>query len=114
VALAEVKSLLIVNPLDADAQFVYGLVVLEAGEPARAAAAFRKALYTDPSFALAAFTLGCANDALGDKAAARRAYEQALRILDPADDRHELLLQQIDMGDIAAACQARLCWHKGP
>jgi chemotaxis protein methyltransferase CheR len=114
VALAEVKSLLMVNPLDADAQFVYGLVVLEAGEPAPAAAAFRKALYADPSFALAAFTLGCAHDALGDKAAARRAYEQALRILDPADDRHELLLQQIDIGDIAAACQARLRWHKGP
>jgi tetratricopeptide (TPR) repeat protein len=113
-ALAEVQSLLTRNPLDADAQFVYGLVALEAGGPARAAAAFRRALYTDPAFALAAFTLGCAHDALGDKAAARRAYEQALRVLDPADDRHELLLEQIDIGDIAAACQARLRWHKGP
>lgn len=112
-ALAEVQSLLTRNPLDADAQFVYGLVVLAAGEPARAAAAFRRALYADPGFALAAFTLGCAHDALGDKAAARRAYEQALRTLDPADDRHEPLLQQIDIGDIAAACQTRLRWHKG-
>jgi len=113
-ALAEVQSMLTLNPLDADAQFVYGLVVLEAGEPARAAAAFRRALYADPAFALAAFTLGCAHDALGDKAAARRAYEQALRTLDPADDRHEPLLQQIDIGDIAAACQTRLRWHQGP
>jgi chemotaxis protein methyltransferase CheR len=113
-ARTEVQSLLTRNPLDADAQFVYGLVALEAGEPARAAAAFRRALYTDPAFALAAFTLGCAHDALGDKAAARRAYEQALRVLDPADDRHELLLEQIDIGDIAAACQARLRWHQGP
>jgi len=113
-ALAEVQSMLTLNPLDADAQFIYGLVVLEAGEPARAVAAFRRALYTDPAFALAAFTLGCAHDALGDKAAARRAYEQALRTLDPADDRHELLLQQIDIGDIAAACQTRLRWHSGP
>ena len=112
-ALAEVQALLVRNPLDADAHFVYGLVVLEAGEPASAVAAFRRALYTDPTFALAAFTLGCAHDALGDKAAARRAYEQALRTLDPADTRHELLLQQIDIGDIAAACQTRLNWHKG-
>ena len=112
-ALAEVQSLLAGNPLDADAHFVYGLVVLEAGEPARAVAAFRRALYTDPTFALAAFTLGCAHDALGDKAAARRAYEQALRTLDPEDTRHELLLQQVDIGDIAAACQTRLNWHSG-
>jgi chemotaxis protein methyltransferase CheR len=112
-AIAEVQSLLALNPLDGDAYFVYGLVVLEAGEPARAVAAFRRALYTDPTFALAAFTLGCAHDALGDQAAARRAYEQALRTLDPADTRHELLLQQIDVGDIAAACQTRLNWHKG-
>jgi len=113
-ALANTASLLMSDPLDADAQFVYGLVALEAGEPARAAAAFRRAIYADPAFALAAFTLGCAHDALGDKAAARRAYEQALRTLDPADDRHALLLQQIDIGDIAAACQARLRWHKRP
>jgi chemotaxis protein methyltransferase CheR len=113
-ALADTASLLMSDPLDADAQFVYGLVVLEAGEPARAVAAFRRALYADPAFALAAFTLGCAHDALGDKAAARRAYEQALRTFDPADDRHELLLQQIDIGDIAAACRARLRWHKRP
>jgi chemotaxis protein methyltransferase CheR len=112
-ALAEVQSLLVRNPLDADAHFVYGLVVLEAGEPARAVAAFRRALYTDPTLALAAFTLGCAYDALGDRAAARRAYEQALRTLDPADTRHEPLLGQIDIGDIAAACQTRLNWHKG-
>jgi chemotaxis protein methyltransferase CheR len=107
-ALAAVSSLLRGNPLDADAQFVYGLVTLEAGEPARAAAAFRRALFADPAFALAAFTLGCARDALGDNAAARRAYEQTLRTLDPADGRHELLLQQIDIGDIAAACRTRL------
>jgi chemotaxis protein methyltransferase CheR len=112
-ALADVQSVLVRNPLDADAHFVYGLVVLEAGEPARAVAAFRRALYTDPTFALAAFTLGCAHDALGDQAAARRAYEQALRTLDPTDTRHELLLQQVDIGDIAAACQTRLSWHKG-
>lgn len=107
-ALAHVTSLLAENPLDADAYFIHGLVALEAGEPATAAVALRRALYTDTAFALAAFTLGRAYDTLGDTAAARRAYQQALRTLDPDDNRHELLLQQIDIGDIAAACRARL------
>ena len=113
-AVAELESLLRHDPLHANAQFVYGLMVLESGQPARAAAAFRRALYADPGFALAAFTLGCSHDALGDKVAARRAYEQALRTLDPADERRELLLQQIAIGDIAMACQMRLRWHQGP
>jgi chemotaxis protein methyltransferase CheR len=107
-ALSHVTSLLAENPLDADAYFIHGLVALEAGEPATAAVALRRALYSDAAFALAAFTLGRAYDTLGDTAAARRAYQQALRTLNPDDNRHELLLQQIDIGDIAAACRARL------
>src|ERR1022692_1262736 len=83
-------------------------VTLAAGEPAQAVTALRRALYTDATFALAAFTLGRSYDALGDMPAARRAYEQALRTLDPEDHRHELMLQQVDIGDIAAACRARL------
>lgn len=107
-ALRQVALMLKRNPLDAEAQFAYGLLSLEAGEPATAAVAFRRALYADPAFAIAAFTLGCALDALGDGNGAQRAYEQALRTLDPADNRHELLLQQVDIGDIAAACRTRL------
>ena len=107
-ALAQVAVLLADNQLDSDAHFVHGLVALEAGQPAQAAAAFRKAIYIDPAFALAAFILGRAYDALGDAAAARRAYEQALRTIDPADDRHELMLQQVDIGDVVKACRVRL------
>jgi chemotaxis protein methyltransferase CheR len=107
-ALAQVTSLLADTPLDADAHFIQGLVLLESGEPAAAAVSLRRALCTDARFALAAFTLGRAFDALGDTPAAGRAYEQALRMLDPEDDRHEGMLQQIDIGDIAAACEARL------
>jgi chemotaxis protein methyltransferase CheR len=107
-ALALVAALLADDPLDADAHFVQGLVRLEAGEPGRAAEALRRALYTDPTFALAAFTLGRAFDALGERAAARRAYGQALRSIDPGDQRHEPMLQQVGLGDIAAACRARL------
>lgn len=107
-AAAQVVALLAADPLDADAHFVDGLVSLESGRPAAAAAALRRALYADPGFGLAAFTLGRAYDALGDAAAARRSYEVALRTLDPDDDRHGPLLQQVDIGDIAGACRARL------
>jgi chemotaxis protein methyltransferase CheR len=107
-ALAHVASLLAASPLDSDAHYIDGLVTLGAGWPARAAAALRRALYADASFGLAAFTLGCAYAELGDNQAARRAYEQALRTLDPEDDRHRLMLQQVDIGDIAAACRAWL------
>jgi tetratricopeptide (TPR) repeat protein len=107
-ALAHVASLLADDPLDADAHFVDGLVALEAGRPAQAAAALRRALCADPSFGLAAFTLGRAYDGLGDTQAARRSYELALRTLDPEDERHGRMLQQVDIGDIAAACRARL------
>ena len=107
-ALSYLDSLLADDPLDADAHFIDGLVWLEAGRPARSAAALRRALCADAAFALAAFTLGRACDALDDERAARRAYEQALRTFDPDDHRHERMLQQIDISDIAGACRARL------
>jgi chemotaxis protein methyltransferase CheR len=107
-ALAEVSRLLTSTPDDAEANFVYGLILLERDDPAGAARALHRALDHDPSLGLAAFTLGRACDRLGDPAAARTAYEHALSALDPADQRHELILQQIDVRDIAAACRARL------
>jgi chemotaxis protein methyltransferase CheR len=107
-AQARVAALLADNPLDADAHFIAGLVALDTGDPAAAVAALRRALYADAAFALGAFTLGRAYDALGDSAAARRAYERSLRLLEPAGRGHEVLLEQIQAGDIAAACRARL------
>jgi tetratricopeptide (TPR) repeat protein len=107
-AWAQVRSLLGDNALDADAHFVDGLVALGAGRPAEAAAALRRALFADPSFGLAAFTLGRAYDELGETLAALRSYQLALRTLDPADDRHRQMLQQVGIGDISAACRLRL------
>jgi chemotaxis protein methyltransferase CheR len=107
-ALAEVSGLLASTPDDAEANFVFGLILLERGDPAGAARALRRALHYDPSLGLAAFTLGRACDRLDDVGAARAAYQHALRVLDPADQRHGLILQQIDIRDIAAACRARL------
>jgi chemotaxis protein methyltransferase CheR len=107
-AVAEVSRLLASTPDDAEGNFVYGLLLLERDDPAGAARALRRALHRDPSLGLAAFSLGRACDLLGDPAGARAAYERALRALDPADQRHELILQQIDIRDVAAACRARL------
>jgi chemotaxis protein methyltransferase CheR len=107
-ALAHVASLLAEDPFDADAHFVQGLVTLEAGEPGQAAEALRRALYTDPAFGLAAFTLGRAYDALGDRPAAQRSYARALKSFGQGNPRHEPLLQQVDLADVAAACRARL------
>jgi chemotaxis protein methyltransferase CheR len=107
-ALDQIAAMIAENPLDAETQFIHGLIALEADQPGPAATSLRRALYADPRFAVAAFALGRAYDALSDVAAARRAYEQALRTLDPDDDRHELMLQQIQVNDIAAACRIRL------
>ena len=94
--------------LDAEGHFTTGLTALEEGDAPAAERALRRALYVDPTFSLAAFTLGRAHEAAGDVPAARRAYEQALRTLDLADERHDHLLQQVDLEDVGAACRARL------
>jgi chemotaxis protein methyltransferase CheR len=107
-ALDATSELLRHNPLSTEAYFVRGLVQLADGASRDAVASLRRALYIDPRFSLASFALGRAHDALADAGKARRAYEDALRTLDPDDDRHDALLRQVDLGDIAAACRARI------
>ncbi len=94
--------------LNADAQFVRGLAELGAGDTAAAAGSFRRAVYLDSSFGLAAFQLARSYDTLGDSKAAQRTYAQALAALDPGDDRHRAILGQVDLADVADACRARL------
>ena len=112
------------DPHDAAGYFLRGLAELESNDPAAAVTSLRRALYVEPDFGLAAFKLGGAHEALGDVPAARRAYEQALRALEP-HARHEPFLGQIDLADVATATQARLdvlaaatgCrsqWHADP
>jgi chemotaxis protein methyltransferase CheR len=93
--------------LDAAAAFERGLAELERDDPAAAVTSLRRALYAEPGFGLAAFKLGGAHEALGDLPAARRAYRQALRALEP-HERHEPFLAQIDLADVATATRARL------
>jgi chemotaxis protein methyltransferase CheR len=107
-ALEKTERVLAGDPLNAEAYFVRGLTELVGGDPGAAIASLRRALYIDPTFALAAFQLGRAHDLQGDARAARRSYAQVLGTLDGSDDRHQDLLAGVDVGDIAAACRARL------
>ena len=107
-AISTAAAVLSEDPLNADAYFVRGLAELGRGDSAAAVGSLRRALYVDPSFGLAAFKLGRAHDTAGDEAAARRAYAQALRTLDPGDRRHRVVLKQVDVEDVAAACRVRL------
>ncbi len=92
----------------AEAELGRGLAALEAGRSGEAIAALRRALYLDPDLALAAFALGRAHDASGDVDAAARAYDRALRTIELAPARNEALLDQVPLGDLAAACRLRL------
>lgn len=110
---AIVEGLLAADPSMTEAHFIRGLVQLDSGDAAAAIASLRTSLYLDPTFGLAAFQLGRAYDAHDDARAAQRAYAQALRTLDPEDERHRAILDQIDLGDVAAACAARLRGEPG-
>jgi chemotaxis protein methyltransferase CheR len=96
------------DPTAVETRFVRAIAELESGDAVAAAESLRHVLYLDPTFGLAAFALGRAHEAAGDAAAARRAYQRALRTIDESDDRHDHLLEQVDLVDVATACRARL------
>ncbi len=106
-----VEPVLAADPLMADANFTRGLIELGYGDARAAIGSLRRCLYLDPDFGLAAFELGRAHEADGDRGSAERAYERALRSLrarDPEDERHRAILDRVDLGEVAAACEARL------
>lgn len=96
------------DPFAVEPRFLRAIGELEGGQALAAAASLRHVLYVDPTFGLAAFALGRAHEAIGDAGAARRAYQQALRTIDTEDERHDHLLEQVDLVDVATACRARL------
>ncbi len=85
-----------------------GILELASGSPERAIAALRRALYLEPDLPIAAFHLGRAREATGDPAGAEQAYDRALHALDPDDRRHEWLVDQSSLADVAEACKVRL------
>jgi chemotaxis methyl-accepting protein methylase len=96
------------DPLDADACYVRGIAELGLDDADAAVASLRRSLYIDPCFGLAAFGLGRAHDAGGDQQAAQRAYRLALRTLDGNGDAPRAITENVDLGDVAAACRLRL------
>lgn len=107
-AIESADRTLAADPLDAEAYYVRGLSELATDDPVAAVGSLRRALYVDPTFALAAFQLGRAHELRGDAQSARRAYARTLHALGRGDDRPSRLLEQADLNDIAVACRVRL------
>jgi chemotaxis protein methyltransferase CheR len=85
---------------------VAGLGHLERGDPSAAVTSLRRALYLQPLLAVAAFQLARAYESRGDRASARRAYEQTLRTLATSHD--DPLLAHVGSADVEAACLRRI------
>jgi chemotaxis protein methyltransferase CheR len=93
---------------NAEAALEAGMRALGDGDVPGAVQALRRALYLEPSLAVAALQLGRAHEALGDVAGARRSYWRALRLAEEADDPATRLYDRVGAADVAAACRARL------
>ncbi len=92
----------------ARAAFEDGLRLIRDGDAATGVQELRRALYLDPGFAVAALQLGRGHEALGDRAAARRAYGQALSLAEGAASPETRLYNRVGAADVVAACRARL------
>lgn len=92
--------------IEADEWCTRGLRQLDAGDPGEAVESLRRALYLDPTLSLAAFALGNAYEAVGDREAARRSYARALLSLDRGGGHRAPLA--VTAADVALACEHRL------
>jgi chemotaxis protein methyltransferase CheR len=110
-ALTRIQPVLDADPLNPVALFLHGLVLHAQGDPAAALDPLRRAVYLDPSFGRAAFELGRAQDALGNRPAAHRAYRQALEELGDREPEH-LVLGPINDG-LRDACRLALAASAG-
>ena len=100
----------LMNP---EVHYQHGLAELESGDAAAAVSSLRRVLYLDPGFELAAFALGRAHEKAGELDAARRRYEQALRMLGVRPAPGERLAGPIDAATVIDACEARLLAIQG-
>jgi chemotaxis methyl-accepting protein methylase len=107
VALQIVSDALATDPLDAEAYLIMGVAELARDRPRAAVGSLRRALYMDPTSGVAAFKLARAHDSLGESGPARRAYEQALRILE-LDAKERPVAEARDLAEVTTACRARL------
>jgi chemotaxis protein methyltransferase CheR len=100
----------LMNP---EVHYLHGLAELESGDAAAAVSSLRRVLYLDPGFELAAFALGRAHERAGEPDAARRRYQQALRMLGVRPAPGERLAGPIDAATVIDACEARLAALSG-
>jgi chemotaxis protein methyltransferase CheR len=100
-------------PEAAHAAFETGLRSLSDDDPAAAVKSLRRALYLDPQFTIASLQLARAYDQLGDVGSAQRAYSRTLRLAGEADNPAVRLYGRVGVGDVAAACHARLAALSG-
>lgn len=91
-------------PLDAEIEFERGVTALASGDSATAIEALRRTVYLDPDHAAAVFQLARAHEAAGDFGAARRAYWQALALLERSADE----VGGVARRDLESAARARL------
>ena len=96
------------DPMNPEVHYLQGIDQLESGDPVAAVASLRRVLYLDPEFELAAFALGRAHEEAGEPVAARRRYQQALRMLDGRSAPGDRLDGAIDAAAVIGACEARL------
>jgi chemotaxis protein methyltransferase CheR len=99
--------------MDPEVHYLHGLAELESGDAAAAVSSLRRVLYLDPKFELAAFALGRAHEKAGETDAARRRYQQALRMLGVRPQPGERLAGPIDAATVIDACEARLAALSG-
>lgn len=73
----ECRAALLRHPLCAELYYLHALMLLDLGQKKPASAALRRAIYLDPSLAIAHFTLGSVLAGLRDANGAKRAYRNA-------------------------------------
>jgi len=74
-----------IDVLDANAHYVHALILAESGLIKEALKSLGKALYVNPTFALAYFVMGTLQQKEGEKDKARRSFQRTLNLLEKMD-----------------------------